>query len=96
MTTCHCAAYPFPHRLGGGRCSAAPGQLLCAACRMPAKLIDIEDDDGAYDSEFWGGRMCWRPMLRVTACCEARPAPNQEATPPVRGSAAQPVGPRMG
>ena len=67
---CHCAAYRFPHRAGGGQCPADSHdpQDLCAACLMPTEAITADFGIGAY--EYWGCKGVHRDIRTVSACCE--------------------------
>lgn len=75
-STCHCAAYPFPHRAGGGKCTATEdGQHLCARCRLPAVAVQVDFGIGAY--EYWGSQgYDSRPEI-VSDCCNADLIPNE-------------------
>lgn len=66
---CHCAAYRFPHRAGGGACEACDGQQLCEACRLPAEGYDC--DFGVGLTEFWGRVSRHTDVQHVSECCEA-------------------------
>lgn len=67
--TCHCTSYPFPHRMGSGKCVATPFDRLCSECGQPAEAITVDYGIGAY--EYWGMRGVHRDVQTVTECCEA-------------------------
>lgn len=72
---CHCAAYQFPHRPGGGDCEVSPvsakGALeaLCGACKLPNDGGMTDFGIGGY--EFWGERGTHHDWQFVSLCCEA-------------------------
>lgn len=69
---CHCGAYRFPHRAGGGKCSAnarSPEGLLCSECGSPAEAITVDFGIGAY--EYWGCHGVHRDERSVSPCCDA-------------------------
>ncbi len=57
---CHCSAYPFPHRPGGGACRSP--SWICADCHSPC--------DGEWlESRVFGSGM--RCLELVSECCHA-------------------------
>lgn len=67
--TCHCTSYPFPHRMGSGKCEAHPSDRLCSECGQPAEAETVDFGIGAY--EFWGMRGVHRDVQTVSVCCGA-------------------------
>jgi hypothetical protein len=65
--TCECAAYPFPHRLGGGACEGDLAEAFCSACRLPCKPLYVDEGIGPY--EYWGAKECQTIMAWVSDCC---------------------------
>ena len=55
---CHCAAYPFPHRAGGGKCQHE-SSYLCSACQQPCDTCWLDFRPEHKD-----------PLFSST-CCEA-------------------------
>lgn len=81
---CYCSAYKFPHRMGGGKCTASPNDDLCSACGLPATDAFMDFGIGAY--EYWGAKGVDRDVQYVSTCCEAglvkNTASKSEASPP--------------
>jgi hypothetical protein len=69
QVTCHCAAYPFPHRIGSGKCLAEEGEPLCAECLLPASAKTIDTGIGAY--EYWGAKCVDSRLETLSKCCQA-------------------------
>lgn len=61
--TCHCDAYPFPHRLGGGECDecGCPDSPECEHC------IRTADPFGTCD---WWKVEFERRQLIINSCCQ--------------------------
>lgn len=66
---CHCTSYRFPHRIGGGQCTAWASAKLCEACGRPAEEMRVDYGIGAY--EYWGANGVHRDIQIVSECCEA-------------------------
>jgi hypothetical protein len=67
---CHCKAYGFPHRLGGGACQAEyKGQPICSGCGNACDAITIDVGIGSY--EYWGSTGVDVRLVEVSRCCEA-------------------------
>lgn len=66
---CHCRAYSFPHRPGGGHCSYAGQHYLCARCGKPCDVLLVDVGIGPY--EYWGSRGIDKQIIEVSGCCEA-------------------------
>lgn len=90
---CYCVSYPFPHRAGGGKCSAYPHapESLCACCGLPADTMTVDFGIGAY--EYWGSKGIHSDVQEVTACCESDFVPNRPGSfdPPPRAKRVPPV-----
>lgn len=54
---CYCAAYPFPHRPGGGKCRAT-GQVQCPSCSAV-----LDDDQLAW--ALWAAETVYYPAEYV-------------------------------
>jgi len=63
---CHCAVYPFPHRMGGAACWADDTRVFCGDCGLPCEILE------GYSMEYmpYGDRrsMVKRP-IRESDCC---------------------------
>jgi len=64
--TCHCGAYPFPHRQGGGRCEAP--SYICSICRSPCEGVELDFGIGPYECHGYVG--VHRDVHFVSECCE--------------------------
>lgn len=76
---CHCAAYSFPHRVGGGKCQANCTQVpdtnrtdfrltwkcqdLCLGCGLPTKEVRSTWDD---------------QVVYASDCCDSNVVENKE------------------
>jgi len=69
QVTCYCSSYPFPHRIGAGKCIAEEGEVLCAECLLPSDSKTIDVGIGAY--EYWGAPGVDTQRVTVSECCEA-------------------------
>lgn len=78
--TCYCAAYPFPHASGGGKCRGDNHLCVCSACKQPCDLV--RRDFGHGDVEVWGAWTTHHDWRLVSECCEAAPLENKLGTPP--------------
>ncbi len=65
--TCTCAAYPFPHRLGSGKCPTP--YYICEACKggCDPKVVDF----GIGPGEAWGAPFVDSDKQVASDCCEA-------------------------
>lgn len=59
---CTCQAYPFPHRLKGGKCT---GQT-CSKCGYPCGRVEVQKSE---PYEFWGERGTHTRHYDVSDCC---------------------------
>ena len=85
QSQCHCAAYRFPHRAGGGQCEAnprSPEDLLCEECGGPTESITADFGIGAY--EYWGYCGVHRDVRTVSACCDGGLIENRPGALPAR------------
>lgn len=90
MPNCHCAAYAFPHRPGGGNCAVSWASTtdyslrpprhyirldpVCSACGLAADFRQMDTGIGSY--EFWGARGVDVRIETLSTCCEAPAADN--------------------
>ena len=76
---CHCAAYSFPHRAGGGQCTCDGAEDLCSSCHLPAEGKFKDFGIGAY--EYWGAPGVDTDVQYVSVCCEASFVKNEAGYP---------------
>ncbi len=50
---CHCLAYPFPHRPGGGDCKDPASAPACEDCEGSERVIDPYATGDTWYSEIW-------------------------------------------
>ena len=82
--TCHCAAYPFPHRAGSGPCVGDEPGPFCGCCGQPCGVH--AEDYGVGEYEFWGQRGVHRDVQAVSGCCEAEVFEDAALTRPYKDS----------
>ena len=91
---CHCAAYPFPHRPGGGECGVGVswtynfgrGELPADArpklepiCAACGLAAEFKEMDfGIGSYEFWGSVGFHSDVQVVSTCCEVGEGENTE------------------
>lgn len=69
-TLCRCKAYPFPHRMGGGRCNNKSTEgPICGYCGCSCDYGSADVGHGQY--EFWGSVGYDSSIQLVSVCCEA-------------------------
>lgn len=81
MTPCHCSAYPFPHRLSGGKCEARCDSVFCGDCGQPCYPKQIDEGIGAY--EYGGAPGVDIRIVTVSDCCEALVYQDSRLTKPL-------------
>lgn len=87
---CHCGAYRFPHRVGGGKCECRIERCyrgwgqpklkvsdICESCGQAASGVEMDFGIGHY--EFWGSVGFHTDVQVVSECCEASIIENTEA-----------------
>lgn len=102
---CHCAAYSFPHRAGGGECDVSVSWTynfgrgetredarpeLTPICAACGLAAEFKEMDfGIGSYEFWGSVGVDVNIQVVSACCEAGEGENTEAAAAQRRKAAR-------
>lgn len=66
QTPCQCAAYPFPHRVNGGKCDGLTS--TCSHCGEPSDTVETSESE---PFEFWGQRGTHVNRYDVSRCCGA-------------------------
>jgi len=64
---CLCGAYPFPHRLGSGKCPAP--YYICSECKQECYMLEKDFGIGSYECH--GYRGVHHDYALVSDCCEA-------------------------
>lgn len=80
---CHCKAYPFPHRMGSGKCWAFESGPFCGSCGEPCTARIIDQGIGSY--ECWGEKGFDSRKVLASDCCKAELYANAELTIYYRG-----------
>lgn len=75
---CHCHAYPFPHRAGGGKCEG-PAPYVCSDCGQACE--GKWADEGYGRTEFWGRVSVHEAWSFESTCCGAPVYANQAGLP---------------
>jgi len=65
---CHCPAYNFPHRFGGGKCVGEESAPKCTNC---GKECSIYESTESTPYEFWGERGYHTEHYSGSDCCDA-------------------------